>query len=60
MDVLPSTVKTNDAEFRSNREYHSALTARLKEHLQQAKQGGGEKTVQRHRERGKHLPPGAD
>ena len=56
MDAISSTVNTSDGEFRSNREHHSALTEQLKEHLAEVKGGGGEKTVQRHRERGKLLP----
>ena len=56
MDTLPSTVNTKDSEFRSNREHYSALTEQLNKYLEEVKGGGGEKTVQRHRKRGKYLP----
>ena len=55
MEVLPSRIDTSDGEFRANRQ---AMVERLEEFerlLAQARAGGGEKYVARHRSRGKLL-----
>src|SRR5580765_4630638 len=55
MDRLETHVDPSSAEFRQNRERMSALVAELRERTAAARQGGGEKYLQRHREQGK-LP----
>ncbi len=55
MDVLESHVNSSDATFRANRERLQQLVAELRAHLDTARQGGGPKYLQRHREQGK-LP----
>ena len=56
MDRLPTTIDRESAEFASRFEHNSALCNTLRSTLDLVKQGGGEKYVQRHRERGKNLP----
>ena len=58
MDRLPTTIDRESAEFASRLEHNSALCNTLRSTLDLVKQGGGEKYVQRHRERGKNLPRG--
>ncbi len=55
MDVLQSHVKTESPEFRSNRERMSKLVAELGERTAKAREGGGPKYLERHRQQGK-LP----
>ncbi len=55
MDVLTSQIRTDSAEYRSNRERLLALVTELGERHAQVKEGGGPKYMARHREQGK-LP----
>ena len=55
MDRLASQVRTDTAEFRSNRERMIALARELRERLDRAREGGGPRYLQRHTEQGK-LP----
>ena len=55
MDVLQSHVKTDSAEFRSNRERMVKLVAELGERIAKVREGGGPKYLERHRQQGK-LP----
>src|SRR5213594_2708938 len=55
MVVLDSHVNPSDPAFQSNRDRMLQLVAELKERLLAAREGGGAKYVQRHREQGK-LP----
>src|SRR6266850_161551 len=55
MQRLPSHIRTTTPEFKANHDRMTALVAQLRERLAQARQGGGEKYVQRHRDQGK-LP----
>jgi 3-methylcrotonyl-CoA carboxylase beta subunit/propionyl-CoA carboxylase len=55
MDRLESRIDRSSDEFRQNHERMSALVAELRERTVLARQGGGEKYIQRHREQGK-LP----
>jgi acyl-CoA carboxylase subunit beta len=54
--VLASTVDRASPEFARKREAMLGLVAELDELLAQTRGGGGERYVQRHRERGKLLP----
>lgn len=56
MRVLPSRVDASSDAFRANREGNLARIAELCEALARAREGGGEKYVARHVERGKLLP----
>ncbi len=53
MDVLQSHVNPRDAEFQANAEHNRALAAELRDRLAQARQGGGARYQERHREQGK-------
>jgi len=55
MDRLDTRIRTNNAEFQQNHARMTALVADLRGRLEQARQGGGERYLQRHREQGK-LP----
>src|SRR5712691_7566313 len=55
MDVLQTRVNPSDAVFQSNRSRMQQLVAELGERLARARDGGGAKYVQRHRDQGK-LP----
>src|SRR5436309_335150 len=55
MVVLDSHVNPSDPSFQSNRDRMLQLVAELKERLLAAREGGGAKYVERHREQGK-LP----
>ena len=55
MHPIESRVRTDSAEYRDNQSRMAALVAELHEHTATARQGGGEKYLQRHREQGK-LP----
>jgi acetyl-CoA carboxylase carboxyltransferase component len=55
MEVLPSHVDPTDATFASNRDHMQQLVAQLRDRIGVVRQGGGAKSVQRHRDQGK-LP----
>jgi 3-methylcrotonyl-CoA carboxylase beta subunit/propionyl-CoA carboxylase len=55
MDTLHTTVDTTDPVFQANRERMQQLVAELRDRLGRAREGGGPKYVERHREQGK-LP----
>jgi len=55
MAVLESHLDTGSAEFRENREHMGGLVAELRARLAEARRGGGEEAVRRHREQGKLL-----
>ena len=55
MDALQTTVDTTDPIFQANRERMQQLVAELRARLSGARDGGGAKYVERHREQGK-LP----
>ncbi len=55
MDRLESHVDTTAELFRTNRDRMAALVTELGDRIQQARQGGGERYLQRHRDQGK-LP----
>src|SRR5687768_6449213 len=56
MPILESHAEASSAEFRENLAHMDALEADLRERLAQARRGGGEDAVRRHREQGKRLP----
>jgi acetyl-CoA carboxylase carboxyltransferase component len=55
MQILESHVDKNSTTFKANRERMQSLVAELRKQLAVAREGGGQKYVQRHREQGK-LP----
>src|SRR5262245_20558623 len=55
MQRLPTRVRTDSPEYTTNHQKMTALGAQRRERLAEARQGGGEKYLQRHREQGK-LP----
>ncbi len=55
MDRLPTRIRPDTPAFRDNHAHMSRLIAELRDQLARARQGGGPKAVQRHREQGK-LP----
>src|SRR5687767_4646571 len=55
MEPLDSQIRTDRDEFRDNTERMSRLVAELRSRLEEIKQGGGERALQRHRDQGK-LP----
>ncbi len=55
MAVLESRVDRSSAEFRENAAHMDGLVARLRERLAEARQGGGEEAVARHRAQDKGL-----
>src|SRR4051794_36970874 len=55
MDVLESHVDPSDPTFIANRDRMRQLVAELRGHVERARQGGGPKYLQRHRDLGK-LP----
>jgi 3-methylcrotonyl-CoA carboxylase beta subunit/propionyl-CoA carboxylase len=55
MEVLPTRVDPSDPVFQANRDRMERLVAELNNRLARAREGGGSKYVQRHREQGK-LP----
>jgi len=55
MDVIDSHVRTTSDEYRENAARTRALVDELRSHLARARQGGGARYLQRHREQGK-LP----
>ena len=55
MDVLETHITPNSPEFQQNASRMAGLVAELRERLARAREGGGERSLQRHREQGK-LP----
>jgi 3-methylcrotonyl-CoA carboxylase beta subunit len=55
MQRLPSRVRTDSPEFTANHDTMTALVAQLRDRIAQARDGGGARYLQRHREQGK-LP----
>jgi 3-methylcrotonyl-CoA carboxylase beta subunit/propionyl-CoA carboxylase len=55
MDVLASRLKTDTPEFAANRDRMTALLAELRERQALAREGGGARYMERHRQQGK-LP----
>ena len=55
MPVLPTSVDTNTDAYQANRAAQLAVLAQLDEQIEIALAGGGERYVQRHRDRGR-LP----
>jgi acetyl-CoA carboxylase carboxyltransferase component len=55
MSTLESRVDTGSADFRESRERMDGLVGELRERLAEARAGGGEGAVRRHREQGKLM-----
>jgi 3-methylcrotonyl-CoA carboxylase beta subunit len=55
MDRISSKIRTDSPEFKANRDKLTAAVAQLRQRLAQAREGGGPRYLQRHREQGK-LP----
>ena len=55
MQIIPSHIRTDNPEFAANRKKMTALAAELRERVALAREGGGARYLQRHREQGK-LP----
>jgi len=55
MDVLKTRIQPNSPAFRDNATRMTALVAELRDRLDLARRGGGERYIQRHRDQGK-LP----
>ena len=55
MPVLPTTIDPSSEAYRANRRALAEAVANVDEQLAAARAGGGERYVQRHRERGKLL-----
>jgi 3-methylcrotonyl-CoA carboxylase beta subunit len=55
MDILETRVRLDSPEFQANQSRMSQLVAELRERLARVRLGGGERSLQRHRELGK-LP----
>src|SRR5215204_4062512 len=53
MDVLDSHIDPSSPLFKANAERMTALMAELRDRITQARQGGGPKYLERHREQGK-------
>ena len=53
MQRLSSSIRTDSPEFTANRQKMTTLVAELRDRLAQARKGGGERYLQRHREQGK-------
>lgn len=53
MDVLTSQINTQDALFQENADHMASLVADLKAKLEIVRQGGGEKNIKKHTDRGK-------
>jgi acetyl-CoA carboxylase carboxyltransferase component len=56
MQVLPSRVDTASSDYAANRDGMLALIAQLDDLLAQSRAGGSERSVARHRDRGRLLP----
>jgi len=55
-EVLQSNVRASSPEFAANRTHHEGLAREVQAAVEAVRQGGGEKSVARHRSRGKLLP----
>ena len=55
MDLFQTRIQTNSSEFQNNRDRMAQLVTELKRRTELARQGGGEKYLERHRSQGK-LP----
>src|SRR5881394_579472 len=55
MQRIQSSIRTDSPEYTANHQKMTALVAELRERVAQAREGGGAKYLQRHREQGK-LP----
>jgi 3-methylcrotonyl-CoA carboxylase beta subunit len=55
MDTLTTTINTSSQAFKDNAAHNKALLVELRERLALVKQGGGEKSVERHVSRGKFI-----
>ena len=55
MDVIASRIDTGSESFHRNRQDMQALLAEVEAQLALARAGGGERSVARHRDRGKLL-----
>jgi len=55
VDVLQTNLDLNSEEYRANRAAMEAKLAEFEGLMEQARQGGGEKYIQRHHDRGKLL-----
>jgi 3-methylcrotonyl-CoA carboxylase beta subunit/propionyl-CoA carboxylase len=53
MDVLDTHIRTDDPEFAANRARLASLVEELRERLSRAREGGGARYLERHREQGK-------
>src|SRR6267142_2598263 len=53
MQRLPSRVRTDSPDFTANHDKMTALVAQLRERIAKAREGGGPRYLQRHREQGK-------
>lgn len=56
MDVLTTSVDSNSADFKGNKEFHLQLKSDLLSRLEKVSMGGGEASVKKHHARGKLLP----
>ena len=55
MQIIASRIRTDSPEFKANQERMTALVTELRDRLAHAREGGGARYLQRHREQGK-LP----
>ena len=55
MDRLPTRIDRNSEDFNRRRDFNIQLVEELKQKINQVKEGGGKKYVDRHRSRGKLL-----
>lgn len=53
MAVLESQIELESSTFKENKSFHQALAKELQDHRQKVHQGGGQKYLERHKERGK-------
>lgn len=53
MKVIPNKIQKGSKAFQNNFAYHSKKVKEFVAHLEQVKEGGGEKVVERHHQRGK-------
>ena len=56
MQILKSRLNTSSAKFRATLEQYQELESDLRQKLEEVSQGGSERSVERHRSRGKMLP----
>ena len=53
MDVIETRVHADSELFRANRAHLEGLVAELRDRLAEARRGGGDRAVARHRQQGK-------